>query len=34
MYNVARFLIDPFWGDPAQMAEGLGVLLLTGNQAT
>lgn len=33
MYNVASFLMDEFWGHPADMADGLGVLLLTWNQA-
>jgi len=33
MYKVATFLIDHFWGTPADMADGLGVLLLTWNQA-
>jgi hypothetical protein len=33
MYKVARFLVSHFWGDYARMAEGLGVLLMTWNQA-
>ena len=33
MYRIATFLISHFWGDPSQMADGLGVLLLTWNQA-
>ncbi len=33
MYKVATFLLDEFWGQPADMADGLGVLLLTWNQA-
>jgi len=33
MYKVARFLVDYNWGKPADMADGLGVLLLTWNQA-
>ncbi|MCL4559002.1 MAG: hypothetical protein M1281_00090 [Chloroflexi bacterium] len=33
MYKVATFLIDHFWGDPCEMANSLGVLLLTWNQA-
>lgn len=33
MYKVASFLTDHFWGQPAEMANGLGVLLLTWNQA-
>lgn len=33
MYKVARFLIGHFWGQPSEMANGLGVLLLTWNQA-
>lgn len=33
MYNVATFLINHFWGKPKQMADALGVLLLTWNQA-
>jgi len=32
MYKVATFLIDHFWGKPSEMADGLGVLLLTWNQ--
>lgn len=33
MYEVATFLVSHFWGKPADMADGLGVLLLTWNQA-
>jgi hypothetical protein len=33
MYKVATFLVSHFWGDHARMAEGLGVLLMTWNQA-
>ena len=33
MYKVATFLIKNFWGSPAEMADALGVLLLTWNQA-
>jgi hypothetical protein len=33
MYKVATFLIDHFWGNPHEMADSLGVLLLTWNQA-
>lgn len=33
MYKVATFLISHFWGKPSEMADGLGVLLLTWNQA-
>ncbi|RME57600.1 hypothetical protein D6779_08355 [Candidatus Parcubacteria bacterium] len=33
MYKVASFLVAHFWGKPADMADGLGVLLLTWNQA-
>jgi len=32
MYKVATFLISYFWGKPSDMADGLGVLLLTWNQ--
>jgi hypothetical protein len=32
MYKVASFLISHFWGKPSDMADGLGVLLLTWNQ--
>ena len=32
MYKVASFLMSHFWGKPAAMADGLGVLLLTWNQ--
>jgi len=33
MYKVATFLVSHFWGKPADMTDGLGVLLLTWNQA-
>jgi len=33
MYKVASFLVSHFWGKPSDMADGLGVLLLTWNQA-
>src|SRR5437870_5479966 len=33
MYKTAAFLVDRFWGRPAEMADSLGVLLLTWNQA-
>ena len=33
MYKIASFLVAHFWGKPAEMADGLGVLLLTWNQA-
>lgn len=33
MYKTATFLVDHFWGNPKEMADGLGVLLLTWNQA-
>ncbi len=33
MYKVATFLVSHFWGKPVDMACGLGVLLLTWNQA-
>lgn len=33
MYKVASFLISHFWGNYSDMADGLGVLLLTWNQA-
>jgi len=33
MYKVATFLVANFWGNPPNMADGLGVLLLTWNQA-
>jgi hypothetical protein len=33
MYKVATFLVSHFWGRPADMADGMGVLLLTWNQA-
>ena len=33
MYRVATFLVSHFWGKSSDMADGLGVLLLTWNQA-
>jgi len=33
MYKVATFLVSHFWGQPSEMADGLGVLLLTWNQS-
>jgi hypothetical protein len=33
MYRTAAFLVKHFWGQPAEMANGLGVLLLTWNGA-
>jgi hypothetical protein len=33
MYKTATFLVDHYWGRPVEMADGLGVLLLTWNQA-
>jgi len=33
MYRTATFLVDYFWGKPAEMADSLGVLLLTWNHA-
>ncbi|NPV02416.1 MAG: hypothetical protein HPY53_13665 [Brevinematales bacterium] len=33
MYKVATFYIEQFWDKPAEMADGLGALLLTWNQA-
>jgi len=33
MYKVATFLVQYFWGEPSDMTDGLGVLLLTWNQA-
>ena len=33
MYRVATFLVNHYWGAPSDMADGLGVLLLTWNQA-
>lgn len=32
-YNVAKFYVSHFWGNPSDMADGLAVLLLTWNQA-
>lgn len=34
MYRTARFLVEHFWGDFAKVTDGLGVLLLTWNQAS
>ena len=33
MYRTATFLVEHFWGHPRDMADGMGVLLLTWNQA-
>lgn len=33
MYRVATYLMDQFWNRPSAMSDGLGVLLLTWNQA-
>lgn len=33
IYKVSTFLVDYFWGDPSQMADALGVLLLVWNNA-
>jgi len=33
MYKTATFLVKTFWGQPKEMSDGLGVLLLTWNQA-
>jgi hypothetical protein len=33
MYKTATFLVKHFWGKPSEMADSLGVLLLTWNQA-
>jgi len=33
MYKVASFMVSHFWDNPADIADGLGVLLLTWNQA-
>lgn len=33
MYKTATFLVQHFWGKPAEIADSLGVLLLTWNQA-
>lgn len=33
MYRTATFLVEHFWGKPLEMSDGLGVLLLTWNQA-
>jgi hypothetical protein len=32
-YRTATLLVNQFWGNPREMADGLGVLLLTWNQA-
>jgi len=33
MYKTASFLVNHFWGQPRDMADSLGILLLTWNQA-
>lgn len=33
MYRVATFLVEQFWDRPRELADGIGVLLLTWNQA-
>ena len=33
MYRVATFLVKQFWREPSGLADGIGVLLLTWNQA-
>ncbi len=33
MYRIALFLVEKFWGHPGELADSLGVLLLTWNQA-
>ena len=33
MYKIATFHVQRFWGNPSEMANGLGVLLLNWNQA-
>ncbi len=33
MYKIVTFLVDHFWEKPAEMADSLGVLLLTWNQS-
>ena len=33
MYRVAAFLVEHYWGEASQIADGLGVLLLTWNNA-
>jgi len=33
MYRVATFLVKHFWGQARELADGIGVLLLTWNQA-
>jgi hypothetical protein len=32
MYRIARRLVDADWSDPAAVADGIGVVLLTWNQ--
>jgi len=33
MYKTATFIVNHFWGNPSDMVDGMGVLLLTWNQA-
>lgn len=33
MYKTATFVVEHFWGRPREMADGIGVILLTWNQA-
>ena len=33
VYKTAAFLVDHFWGEPERMADGVGALLLSWNQA-
>jgi hypothetical protein len=33
MYRTASFLVEHFWNQPRELADGIGVLLLTWNQA-
>jgi len=33
MYKTATFIVSHFWGKPADMADGMGILLFTWNQA-
>ena len=33
MYKIATFLVSHYWGKPSEMADALGVLLLTWNQS-
>ncbi len=33
MYKTATFLVEHFWGQAKDMADGMGILLLTWNQA-